>query len=226
MAAVRRRTHRSAVTATFKWTYLRCMADREPEDADRFSTLFRAHYQDILSFARRRVSPDLAPEVVAETFLVAWRRFQDAPEHALPWLYRIAGFQAANIRRGEVRRANLLTRLTQHSIGMTNDHSAEDLPESTDVVLLALRSLREIDQEALRLAAWESLDATDAAAVMGCTVPAYRVRLHRARRRLERRAEELTRNRSQARRSQRSLPANSAKATIQSVAPGKWSEDS
>jgi RNA polymerase sigma-70 factor (ECF subfamily) len=192
------------------------MADRGPEDEERFSNLFRDHYQDLLSFARRRVTRDLAPEVVAETFLVAWRRFHDAPDHALPWLYRIAGFQIANLRRGELRRARLLGRIAQHASTSTSDPFSEDPPEAAefiDVVIFALQSLREVDQEVLRLAAWEGLGAADAATVLGCTSSAYRVRLHRARRRLERRAQELTLSRSRTQ-SQRSIPAASMKAMV------------
>jgi RNA polymerase sigma-70 factor (ECF subfamily) len=196
------------------------MGDRESEDAERFSSLFRNHYQELLSFSRRRVDPAVAPDVVAETFLVAWRRLHDAPDHALPWLYRIAGFQIANMRRGEVRRGRLLRRLAQDATAATADTFAEDSFESVDAVLVALQSLREVDQEVLRLAAWEGLGAADAAMVLGCTVSAYRVRLHRARRRLERRAQESTLSRSRAQ-SQRPPPTSSTKAT---AVTEQWSE--
>jgi RNA polymerase sigma-70 factor (ECF subfamily) len=32
----------------------------------------------------------MAPDVVAETFLVAWRRLDDVPADPLPWLYGVA----------------------------------------------------------------------------------------------------------------------------------------
>ena len=41
------------------------------------------------------------------------------------------------------------------------------------------------DQEVLQLIAWEDLDITDAAKVLGCSNTTCKVRLHRARRRLE-----------------------------------------
>ena len=41
----------------------------------RFDALYDAHFRDLLAFALRRVErPDDAADVVAETFLVAWRR--------------------------------------------------------------------------------------------------------------------------------------------------------
>jgi RNA polymerase sigma-70 factor (ECF subfamily) len=51
-------------------------------------------------------------------------------------------------------------------------------------VLAALAALRRSDQEALRLIEWEQLDVAAAAQVMGCSAATFRVRLHRARRRL------------------------------------------
>jgi DNA-directed RNA polymerase specialized sigma24 family protein len=53
-----------------------------------------------------------------------------------------------------------------------------------------LSHLGELDREALMLTYWEGLDGRAAAAVLGCGEAAFRVRLHRARKRLE---AELTR---------------------------------
>jgi RNA polymerase sigma-70 factor (ECF subfamily) len=50
----------------------------------------------------------------------------------------------------------------------------------------ALRALRPRDREVLLLTAWDGLNASEAAAVLGCSPTAYRIRLHRARRRLAR----------------------------------------
>jgi hypothetical protein len=50
-------------------------------------------------------------------------------------------------------------------------------------VLEALKSLSQADQETLVLAAWCQLPTIDAAEILGCSRPAYAVRLHRARNR-------------------------------------------
>jgi RNA polymerase sigma-70 factor (ECF subfamily) len=50
---------------------------------------------------------------------------------------------------------------------------------------VALNGLPEADREALMLAAWEGLSAQQAARVLGCSPTAFRIRLHRARRKLE-----------------------------------------
>ena len=54
----------------------------------RFEALFRANYAAVRGYALRRARREEAQDVVAETFLVAWRRFDEVPVDALPWLYR------------------------------------------------------------------------------------------------------------------------------------------
>jgi hypothetical protein len=53
-------------------------------------------------------------------------------------------------------------------------------------VLTALAALPEADRELLTLVAWHGLKPNEAARVVGCSTATYFVRLHRARRRLER----------------------------------------
>jgi len=51
------------------------------EATARFDRLYRACYQDLLGFALRRTSqPAAAADVVADVFLVAWRRINEIPE--------------------------------------------------------------------------------------------------------------------------------------------------
>jgi RNA polymerase sigma factor (sigma-70 family) len=158
------------------------------DDEQRFRGLYRQHYARVLAYALRRVGPDRAQDVVAETFLVAWRHIRKAPADPLPWLYRLASNAAANegraLRRGvrlqERARAGAATTLA--GALAASDH-AERVGE-TDWVLAALRRLSPRDQEALRLTVWEDLDVATAAAVMGCSTAAMKVRVHRARRRL------------------------------------------
>lgn len=151
-------------------------------DRERFEALFRSHYGAVVRYAVRRVGPDAAGEIVSETFLVAWRRLNDVPPNALPWLYATARRVVANEVRRRVRKQRLDERLSTAADTVTADH-AEVITESLRV-RAALDALSERDREALRLAAWEQLAPGDAAAVLGCGVAAYKVRLHRARRRL------------------------------------------
>jgi RNA polymerase sigma-70 factor (ECF subfamily) len=68
----------------------------------RFQEFYRAHEAAVLAYARRR-APAIAEDVVAETFLVCWRRLDDVPANALPWLYAVARNVLANERRKQAR---------------------------------------------------------------------------------------------------------------------------
>ncbi len=115
---------------------------------------------------------------MSEVFLVAWRRLDDCPADALPWLLACARRVLANQRRGDDRRSALAQRVHQTS------------PVAVVVALddgglaRALAELSGPDRELLLLIAWDGLDPVRAAAALGCTRATLAVRLHRARRRL------------------------------------------
>ncbi len=150
-----------------------------------FRRLYADHGREILAYALRRVSdPEDAADVVAETFLVAWRRAEDVPPGAQArlWLYGVARRTLANQRRGERRRERLTERL-RADLPPALAEPAE--PAGADVVA-ALARLGPDDREVLRLSAWEELSPSELAAVLGISAVAARSRLHRARRRLRR----------------------------------------
>lgn len=152
---------------------------------ERFTALFERTRLPLLAYAVRRVSdPSEAADVVAETYLVAWRRLDDVPagDEARPWLFGVARRVLANHYRGERRRVALADRL--------RDHLVEDVVPAFEIaeeppVVRAMRRLPEDDQELLRLVAWEELARDEIAVVMGLSRATVRVRLHRARKRLE-----------------------------------------
>jgi RNA polymerase sigma factor (sigma-70 family) len=154
------------------------------DDAQRFTVLYREHLVRVRDFARRRVGADLAQEVVAETFLVAWRRLDDIPGVAIPWLYRVALYEIANLRRRQAKAVRLHDALREGGTGTEFEDEADDVSELAGAVAVAFARLTLRDQEILRLAAWEQLSSSEGAAVLQCSVPAYRMRLHRARIRL------------------------------------------
>jgi RNA polymerase sigma-70 factor (ECF subfamily) len=144
----------------------------------RAQALFEAHWRAVLAYARRRASSATADEVLSDVFMVAWRRLDDVPPDALPWLLGCARHALANHRRAQRRRTRLLTRLRpmlseDPPIGLRDGRLAD-----------ALSQLGARDREALLLSAWEGLAAEQAASVLGCSPAAFRVRLHRARKRL------------------------------------------
>jgi RNA polymerase sigma-70 factor (ECF subfamily) len=58
--------------------------------AQRFVALYEDSYGAIHAYAARRAGSEAADEIAAETFLVAWRRFDALPAEPLPWLYGVA----------------------------------------------------------------------------------------------------------------------------------------
>lgn len=156
---------------------------------DQVAALFEAFAPLILRFAQRRVGA-AAWDVVDETFLVAWRRVEALPKEPaeqLPWLYAVASNVVRNTLRGEARRERLDRRLAATVAGERSTDPADVVAEMSgpDRVIAALNQLAETDREILRLVAWERLDLASSAAVLGITYNATKVRLHRARRRLE-----------------------------------------
>lgn len=150
-------------------------------DADRFRVLFDQHWDAVWRFAVRRASPSQAEDVTAEAFEIAWRKLDEVPtEWALPWLYVTARNLLANLHRRE-RHTIAVADPAVHHRGAPSDGGAVD---EADLFARALARLSDRDREVLSLAAWEQLCPADAARVLGCTAATYRVRLHRARRRL------------------------------------------
>lgn len=146
----------------------------------RFEALFEAHYGAVLAYARRRGSSDVGADVAAATFEVAWRRLDEVPHEALPWLYGVARRLLANTRRADVRRERLWSRLRALGPAQPADVAAEE-PGARE----ALARLRPQDREVLMLVAWEGLNPEAAASSLGISAGAFAVRLHRARQRLE-----------------------------------------
>ncbi|BCJ73519.1 hypothetical protein CS0771_30630 [Catellatospora sp. IY07-71] len=153
-----------------------------------FEDAYTANYQLILAYALRRApTPDDAADVVAETFLTAWRRLDDVPEgsDARLWLYGVARLVLANQQRARRRRERLGERLQSDAARaeVVRPHDDAAVP---DGVRAAFGRLRPDDREILTLVAVEGLTAVEAAQVLGCSGVAVRVRLHRARARFAR----------------------------------------
>jgi RNA polymerase sigma-70 factor (ECF subfamily) len=160
----------------------------EQNRPQRFEELFRGTYPAVRGYALRRTSPEAAQDAVAETFLVAWRRFDDIPADALPWLFGVARRVLANQRRASGRGEALHERLA--GVGAQMPDLEASVTEA-EVVRAALARLSERDREALMLVAWHGLTGSRAARAAGCTRAAFQVRLHRARRRLAAQLEDL-----------------------------------
>jgi RNA polymerase sigma factor (sigma-70 family) len=151
---------------------------------EQFTALYERYYDDVERYVRRRAADTAVRDVVAEVFLIAWRRFGDVPGDPLPWLYGVARRVLANELRGRERGRRLVERVAGHVDSVSGDHADE--VAGRVMVAAAFDRLPENDREALRLVAWEGLGMRDAARAAGCSTTAFAMRLHRARRRLHR----------------------------------------
>ncbi|MDO8150007.1 RNA polymerase sigma factor [Isoptericola sp. b408] len=163
-------------------------AGQGPPDDDaaaRLAALWTDHAVRVHAYLLRHTDPDTAQDLLSETFLVAWRRVDDVPEDALPWLLVVARNQRRSTARAHVRRRRLDDELTRLQAAAPADDTPEHLATERDTLLRALAILTEREREAILLVAWDGLTPTQAADVAGCSTAALHVRLHRARRRLK-----------------------------------------
>ena len=171
-------------------------------DQARFEDLYRSNVRNVLAYVLTRTGRDNAHDVAASTFLVAWRRFDEVPDDALPWLIGVARRILADQWRADSRRSALGRRLRADAI--TSGTSVSDVADSLvlgDAIREALSRLRPEDREVVVLAAWQGLSTEQLAIALGCSKAKASLRLHRARRRFAELFEALTRD---------SLPAERA----------------
>jgi len=152
----------------------------------RFRRLCEGHTAAILAYALRRVPREDAADVVADTFLVAWRRLDeiDPGRSSLPWLYAVARRVLLSQQRATRRQLAIAERV---AAAEPPGPDASSTTAGSQRLLEALAELPEKEREVLMLSAWEELSSPEAAEVLGCTATAYRIRLHRARRLLRER---------------------------------------
>lgn len=159
---------------------------RAPDREQAFRALYESAYADLLKFVQRRTDAANAEDVVAEAFLIVWRRFSEAPKReddARAWLFGITRNLMLNARRGEQRRQSLGVRLAEGTL-TSPDYSHADLVSSRVDLGRAWTLLSEVHQETLGLAIFENMSAPQAAHVVGISPVAFRLRLTRARRAL------------------------------------------
>ncbi|KAB2349654.1 RNA polymerase sigma factor [Actinomadura rudentiformis] len=157
------------------------------DPAHRFEAVYRQTYRPILGFVLRRCgSAEDAADIVAETFVTAWRRIDDLPEgdDARLWLYGVARRVIANHKRGQQRHQKKTAVLSAELAVQPAVAHADTYRTSPAVEVF--QTLPEGDREVLALMAWEGLDHGEIAKVLDCSRNAVAIRLHRARRRFAR----------------------------------------
>ena len=140
---------------------------RTPSEREgRFNRLHAEHFEAVRRYAWRR-DPATADDVVAETFVVAWRRLEEVPTDQRGWLIGVARNVRLNVLRSQRRQQALAARLPRES---TPDLAENALPVPISEALReALAGLSPLDREALLLSAWEELDRGEIAVALDCS---------------------------------------------------------
>jgi RNA polymerase sigma factor (sigma-70 family) len=163
------------------------MSCREPE---RFAEIFDRYYAQVHGYAARRLGEDLADDVAAETFLLAFRlrqQFDMSRRCARPWLYGIASNLIARHYRAEGRRYRALARV---GLDEVSECHADQVAVRLDALAqrgplaAALASISDADRDVLLLVAWAELTSEQAGEALGIPAGTARSRLHRARKKI------------------------------------------
>ena len=155
-----------------------------------FATVFDRHYDAIHRYLARRVGPDLADDLAAETFTEGFRarfRFDTTRPDARPWLFGIATNLLRHHRRGEARRLRAYARLDRPADadgGFGGVEARLDAERAGPAIADALTHLSAGDRDVLLLLAWADLRYEEIAVALRIPVGTVRSRLHRARRRV------------------------------------------
>jgi RNA polymerase sigma-70 factor (ECF subfamily) len=132
---------------------------RSLQEPTAFEVIFDRHFDAVYGYLHRRVGPDLAEELAAETFTLAFERRSScrASGSVLPWLYGIATNLASQRWRGERRRLRAYGRsgvdrwvANDDEVVARVDGSAELRPRERDALLLY--ALADLSYEEIALA--------------------------------------------------------------------------
>ena len=157
---------------------------------DLFGVLFDRHFLPMFRYLARRAGADIAEELAADVFVVAFRRLDNydlARDDALPWLYGIATNLLRRHRRSESRRLRAVRRFSNHSDSLLLEDRAVAEMAATDLLSRVNDVLSELprrDRDPLLLHVWEGLSYEEIGKALGIPVGTVRSRINRARRQL------------------------------------------
>jgi RNA polymerase sigma-70 factor (ECF subfamily) len=152
-----------------------------------FAHAYRLLAPQVRGYARRQVPDDQAEDVVAETFLVLWRRWADvagSPDQLRAWVFGVARNKIlrAHEQRGRLQRSVASVAAAEPTRPTEADPADRLAGDDRARQLLAL--LPPAEGEAMALTVWSGLTPGEAAEVLGCSLTALTSRLSRARARL------------------------------------------
>lgn len=164
--------------------------DRSLTDPHAFGAVFDRHFVAVHRYVHRRAGRDIADDVAAETFKVAFEKratWSGGGRSARPWLLGIATHLLQRHRRSEERRLRALARGAS-DVWATFDEVASatrlDALDRHAALAAALAGLTRPDRDVVALVALAELSYDEAASALGISPGTVASRLHRARRRL------------------------------------------
>jgi RNA polymerase sigma factor (sigma-70 family) len=165
------------------------LSRQEPEQ---FTVLFRRHAPHLQRYVVRRLGHDAADDIVAETFLLAFRQrgsYDQTRPDARPWLYGIATHLIGRHRRAEIRMYRALARTGADPVMEPFTDRVDDRVSASTAsrrLAAALARLSQEHRDTLLLVAWGDLSYAEAATALGVPVGTVRSRMSRSRSRLRR----------------------------------------
>lgn len=163
---------------------------RSDQEPDQFAVLFERHAASIAHYVSRRLGPDLAQDIVADTFLTAFRQrggYDLTRPDARPWLFGIAGNLIRRHHRDEARKLRALARTGTDPVlePFTDQLDAQLTADTTNgAVAAAIASLDPDQRDVVLLITWAELTYDQAADALGIAPGTVRSRMSRARARL------------------------------------------
>jgi len=158
-----------------------------PANDLRFREAFDRYFDAVTRYCYRRLPQSMAEDAAASVFAVAWRKVDQMPEgdQTLPWLYGVARNEVSTFRRSMRRSSALRVRLNGQPRHLAPGPEAVVVESAEQEELVrVLATLRSVDQEVLRLRAYENLPISQVAIVLGCTPEEAKKRCSRATKRL------------------------------------------
>ncbi|MEU8260462.1 RNA polymerase sigma factor [Micromonospora sp. NPDC048999] len=167
------------------------------ENPELFAVLYDRYAEQLFQYAQRRLGPDAAQDVVAETFLAAFRhraRYDGTRPIARPWLFGILVKEIARHRRKERTYLKAVASAPRETVDGPAERVVDEVMAwaSRAGVAAALLALSARERELLLLIAWSELSYEEAAEVLGLPIGTVRSRLSRARQKVRRQLAEGT----------------------------------
>ena len=163
----------------------------DPSDlAETFARLYDEYAPALQRYLVRRIGPETADDLVAETFLAAMTGYAnyDPTQPIRPWLYGIATNKLRRHLRQERRRYQATARLAARDQPADNHDAAVadrvDADARVQSLAAALAKLSGPDLDVLLLTSWAGLDSVEVAEALDIPVGTVRSRLHRVRKSL------------------------------------------